>query len=393
MHGEAQPLFQIVPSLVVGGAERLVVNLLLHLNRRRYAPVAICLEKPLGTHYETALQQAGIPLYFLGKGSGANARVYRQLQALFRQYRPTVVHTHIIGLNYAYPLMLLYRTPVRVHTIHSLAPKEMGVRVGKWVRLLAFRYRIGRVVPVAVAAGVQRTIEQLYGYRNAPLIPNGIPTDEYAPDMERRLRWRAEQGLEPHAMVITTVGRLVALKNHALLMRAFAQLRASVPLYLLIVGTGEQDVAIRQQVEALRLSERVRLLGQRSDVPAILNASDIFVLSSRVEGNPLSVQEAMASGLPVVATAVGGVPELVEDGISGLLVPSEDESALTHALQTLIDQPGRRQQMGIAARQRAVAHFDIRHTVRRYEALYEALLQGGHPTSPDITDSSIKFGS
>ena len=141
-----QVVFQILPSLVVGGAERLVVHLMEHLSRERFAPVCICLESPLGTHYEARVQASGAPLYFLGKGAGASGSVLRQLSALFRQYRPTVVHTHIIGLNYAYPLVLRYHTPARVHTVHSLASREVGVRVGAWVRQLAFRYRLGGVV-------------------------------------------------------------------------------------------------------------------------------------------------------------------------------------------------------------------------------------------------------
>lgn len=371
-----QTIFHIIPSLTVGGAERVAMNLLLYHDRTKYNPIAICLESPIGTAYEQRLQSAQIPLYFLGKGSKASIRVYRQLNRLFHQFRPHVVHTHIIGLNYAYPLMIKYRTPVRVHTVHSSAPKEMGKRVGKWVRTLAFRYRLGGVVPVAIAEEVRKTIEQTYGYKNAPLIPNGIPVDEYVPNPERRSEWRAQHGLEPNALVITHVGRFVALKNHALLVKAFRHLKAPVPLYLVLVGGGELEEAVRQQVQTLGLTERVKMLGIRADVPDILNASDIFVLCSRVEGNPMSVQEAMASGLPIVGTRVGGIPELVEDGVSGLLVPSDDEPALAHALQTLIDQPDQRQQMGKAALQRARTHFDIRNTVRAYENLYEQIRTG-----------------
>jgi glycosyltransferase involved in cell wall biosynthesis len=372
-----QVVFQILPSLVVGGAERLVVHLMEHLSRERFSPVCICLESPQGTHYEARVQASGTPLYFLGKGAGASWRVLQQLDALFRQYRPTVVHTHIIGLNYAYPLMFRYRTPARVHTVHSLAQHEVGVRIGAWVRILAFRYRIGHVVPVAVAEDVRTTIRQLYGYLDAPLIPNGIPTDEYAPDPNRRRRWRERHGLEPEAIVLTHVGRFAPPKNHALLIEAFAQVRTHTPLYLLLVGGGELEDAVRQQVVELGLQERVRFLGVRADVPAILNASDLFVLSSRWEGNPLSVMEAMAAGLPVVSTAVGGVPELVREGETGLLVPSGDAAALARALQALVDDPARREAMGKAARQHAITHFDIRHTVRQYETLYERLLQRG----------------
>ena len=134
---------------------------------------------------------------------------------------------------------------------------------------------------------------------------------------------------------------------------------------------------MREQVAGLGLESRVRFLGIRADVADILRASDVFVLSSRWEGNPLSVMEAMAAGLPVVSTAVGGVPELVQEGATGRLVPSEDAGALARALQALVDDPAHRAAMGAAARRHAVAHFDIRHTVRGYEQLYESLLKGG----------------
>jgi glycosyltransferase involved in cell wall biosynthesis len=368
-------VFQVLPSLVVGGAERLVVHLMEHLSRERFAPVCICLESPLGTHYEARVRALGVPLYFLGKDAGASGSVLRQLSALFRQYRPAVVHTHIIGLNYAYPLMLRYRTPARVHTVHNLAQREVGVRVGAWVRMLAFRYHIGGVVPVAVADKVRATIQQLYGYPDPPLIPNGIPTDEYAPNPDTRAQWRQAHGIGPRATVVTHIGRFAVQKNHALLVEAFAQVRSDAPLYLLLVGGGELENAVREQVAALGLQGRVRFLGVRADVADILRASDVFVLSSRWEGNPLSVMEAMAAGLPVVSTGVGGVPELVREGETGLLVPSEDAAALAQAMQALVDDAARRRAMGAAARQHAVAHFDIRHTVRGYEQLYEALLK------------------
>jgi glycosyltransferase involved in cell wall biosynthesis len=372
-----KPLFQVIASLVPAGAERLVTHLLEYIDRERFAPVCICLRNPVGSHLEARVQQLGVPLYFLGKGDKMSLEALRKLDALFRQYRPVVVHTHLLALNYAYPLMLRYRTPARVHTVHSLAQREMGVRVGAWVRMLAFRYRLGGVVPVAVADEVRVTIQRVYGYPDPPLIPNGIPTDEYAPDPDARVQWRQAHGIEPHATVLTHVGRFAPPKNHALLIEAFAQVRSDAPFYLLLVGGGELENTVREQVAGLGLQGRVRFLGVRADVADILRASDVFVLSSRWEGNSLSVMEAMAAGLPVVSTAVGGVPELVQEGATGLLVPSEDAGALAQAMQALVDDPVRRQAMGAAARQHAVAHFDIRHTVRMYEELYERLLARG----------------
>jgi glycosyltransferase involved in cell wall biosynthesis len=367
-------VFQIIASLVPAGAERLVAHLLEYIDREQFSPVCICLGDPVGSHLEARVQQLGIPLYFLGKGDKMSLAVLRKLDALFRQYRPVVVHTHLLALNYAYPLMIRYRTPARVYTVHNLAEKDIGLRTAPMVRALAFRYRIGGVVPVAIAEEVRASIQQLYGYPDPPLIPNGIPTDEYAPDSDKRTWWRQAHGIEPRATVVTHIGRFAVQKNHALLVEAFAQVHSDAPLYLLLVGAGELEDAVREQVAGLGLQGRVRFLGIRADVADILRASDVFVLSSRWEGNPMSVMEAMAAGLPVVSTAVGGVPELVREGETGLLVPSEDAGALAQALQALVDDPAHRQAMGAAARRHAVARFDIRHTVRRYEQLYEKLL-------------------
>jgi glycosyltransferase involved in cell wall biosynthesis len=368
-------LFQLITSLVPAGAERLVTHLLEYIDRERFAPVCICLRNPVGSHLEARVQQLGIPLYFLGKGDKMSLKVLSRLDALFRQYRPAVVHTHLLALNYAYPLMIRYRTPARVYTVHNLAEKDIGLRTAPMVRALAFRYRIGGVVPVAIAEEVRVSIQKVYGYTNPPLIPNGIPTDEYAPNPDTRAQWRQAHGIEPRATVVTHIGRFAFQKNHALLVEAFAQVHSDAPLYLLLVGGGELENAVREQVAALGLQERVRFLGVRADVADILRASDVFVLSSRWEGNPMSVMEAMAAGLPVVSTAVGGVPELVQEGVTGLLVPSEDAGALARALQALVDDPAHRAAMGAAARRHAVAHFDIRHTVRGYEQLYESLLR------------------
>ena len=114
-------VFQIISSLVPAGAERLVVHLVEYIDRESFAPVCISLTDPVGSHLEARVQQLGVPLYFLGKGDKMSFEVLRKLDALFRQYRPAVVHTHLLALNYAYPLMIRYRTPARVYTVHSLA--------------------------------------------------------------------------------------------------------------------------------------------------------------------------------------------------------------------------------------------------------------------------------
>jgi glycosyltransferase involved in cell wall biosynthesis len=373
---EPRAILHVINSLGVGGAESVVVNLLRYHNRERYLPVCVCLRAPMHNHNEAVVRNAGTPVHFLQVSDVPLAWLHnRHLNALFRRYHPAVVHTHLSGIRYALPLTMKYRTPVRIHTLHNIAEQEIGERANRLVRLLAFRYRIGGFVPVAIAQEVARTFEQLYGYKNQPVIPNGIPVEDYAPNSEQSYRVRQELGVEPNAVVILHVGRFTEQKNHSLLLRAFARLRSSQPVYLLLAGGGELLEPIQQLARELGIAERVRFLGVRSDVPAVLNAADIFTLPSRYEGNPMSVMEAMAAGLPVVATAVGGVPELVEESVSGFLTPNEDLEALVTAFQCLVDSAELRRRMGEAALRRAHEKFDIRHTVRAYEDLYEAILQ------------------
>jgi glycosyltransferase involved in cell wall biosynthesis len=371
-------LFHIINSLRPAGAEQFVVNMLRYHDRSRYFPVCICSRAPLGSHLEAAVQQMGVPLYFL---EVTEKRLHwvqdPKLNALFNKYRPTVVHTHLGGIVYAFVPTMKYRTPVRVHTLHNLAEQEMGMGPSRRVRLLAFRFRVGSFVPVAIAEEVARTFESLYNHPKPVVIPNGIPTVMFTPDAETRRRVRHSIGASPQAIVLIHVGRFVVQKNHEMLVRAFARLPSSesAPLELWLVGDGELRETIQQQVHALGLQSRVRFLGVRNDVPDVLRAADVFVFPSRWEGNPLSVLEAMAVGLPVVATAVGGVPELVEDGVSGILVPNEDLEGLTAAMLRMVQYPDLREQMGRAARCRALERFDIQQTVRAYEALYEEVLQ------------------
>ena len=371
-------LFHIVNSLRVGGAEQFVVNMLRYHDRACYRPVCICLRAPMGTHLEAAVQQMGVPLHFLDVSNKPLRWLHNmKLNALFKEYRPTVVHTHLSGIRYAFPLTLKYRTPAFVHTLHSVADQEISSGPNRQVRLLAFRYGIGSCVPVAISEEVARTFEAIYNRPAPVLIPNGIPTEAFAPCAEIRQQLRQEFQIAQQTLVFIHVGRFDAVKNHAMLVSAFSQLFASalVPMELWLVGDGELREAVQQQVRTLGIENRVRFLGIRSDIPDLLRAADVFVFPSRWEGNPLSVMEAMAAGLPVVATAVGGVPELVEDGVSGILVPNEDHNALVGALQQLVQRADLRAQMAHAARRRAEERFDIRHTVAAYESLYESLLQ------------------
>jgi len=365
-------VLHILPNFGPGGAERMATHLLLHMDQSRYVTVAVSLFDRQGTDLEAMLERASVRVCYLGKRKGFDPRMYGRLARVFQEFRPDIVHTHRYVLRYLLPLVIRRRARLWIHTVHNVAEKEVD-RFGSWVHHSVFRMG---VVPVAIAKEVARSIERVYGLRGVPLIPNGIPVADYALGEDARKAWRAREGYAEEDVLLVSVARMSPQKDHFLLIRAFAMVvSCDRRLRLLLVGDGPLRPELEAQVKVLGLEDKVRFLGVRSDVPEILAAADAFVLSSRWEGNPLSVMEAMAAGKPVIATAVGGVPELVEDGVSGVLVSPEDAGALTEAIWKAVEDPGLRVRMGRAAFRRAMERFDVGVMVRGYEALYEQLLE------------------
>ena len=200
-------------------------------------------------------------------------------------------------------------------------------------------------------------------------IVNGIDTERLGRDGLSG-RKRTELALYGTS-IIGTVGRLVPVKDQATLLAAFAAVREAFPgVTLVLVGDGPERSALECQAHALGIRPHVRFLGERTDVAELVHLFDVFVLSSVSEGMPLTVLEAMAAGRPVVATNVGGLPEVVEHGATGLLVPAGDPRAMAEAIAKLLREPGVRARMGEAGRQRARSLFDVQHMVQAYETAY-----------------------
>jgi glycosyltransferase involved in cell wall biosynthesis len=253
-----------------------------------------------------------------------------------------------------------------VMTLHG----EVSRCYGKWV----CRGRCDGVVAVSAQAQ-QSFLDRHRGLPTAPIqvIENGILL---ATESGNNSEARAALGIAD-ATVLTTVARLVALKDIGTLLRAFERCSPGERnLLLLLVGDGECRQELETLAGELGIAPRVRFMGFRDDIEGILSASDLFVLSSLTEGMPLSVLEAMAAGLPVVATRVGGVPELVTDGETGLLVAPKDPEALAAALLSLIEDRSSRLRMGRAARARIEESFSFTAMLDQYETFYAGTLRG-----------------
>jgi len=358
-------VLHIIPNLGTGGAERLVVNLVKSFDKDRF-DVAVCILYPKsGTTFEKHLEKSEIPIYYLGKHKGLDLRMIPRLYRLFQDFKPLSVQ------RYALIPLILCRIPARFHTVHSIAQKEVDAP-GKIVHRLAFH--MGGVIPVSISQEVARTVEKLYKVRT-PIIYNGIPTKHFQSTEEARSIWRKKEGIKSSEVVFLHIGSFSPQKNHRLLVEAFAQAtKKRSDLKLLLVGDGELRPDIEKIVREKRLEQNIHFLGLRQDISELLSACDIFILSSNYEGVPMTILEAMAAGKPVIATAVGGVPEVVKDGISGLLVPPQDIQALSNAMVRLADDSSLREGMGKEGRKRALEWFDINLIVRQYEELYLKVL-------------------
>jgi glycosyltransferase involved in cell wall biosynthesis len=364
-------LHVVTAGFRAGGAERVAANLLRTLDPDQFDVGAISLRGPFGdSGLEQTLAQDGIPVWYMGKKRGFDPLVLARVARTMEMFRPQIVHTHTYALRYAFPYMLRRRIPAMVHTVHNLAEREVKW-YERWVHRLAFKRG---VLPVAIAREVADSIRRVYGIDDPRLIPNGIRVDTFrAPSIDRG-SWRKKEGFAPTDVLFVCVAGLRPQKNPALLLEAFHRGPASDPrARLLFAGRGALKPELERRIGTLGLQARVHLLGLRSDVPEMLNAADVFVLSSDYEGNPLAVLEAMAAGRPVISTAVGGVPELVEGGC-GLLVPPGDAQALSKAMSCMLENAETRITMGKASAARALERFDLKVMTKAYEGLYKELL-------------------
>lgn len=354
-------LLEVVPSLRRAGAEHVAAALAGALPRGRFTCAVVSLYDASPDGLERELEQAGVPVHHLGKRRGPDPRMWARLRRVIQGFAPTVIHTHSYVLRYVLPVAGTARL---VHTLHNLAGRDPD-RLTAILNGLAFQRG---AVPVAVSEAVARAFVELYGMTRPEVIPNGIDLARFdLPDARRR--WRAAHGFGEDDFLVVSAARLEPQKDPETLIRAFARLDGG---YLLIAGGGSLSRAAQECARRCGVERRVRFLGVRRDVPEMLAASDLFALASRWEGSPVSVIEAMAAGLPVVATAVGGVPELVRHGECGLLAPPASDVELGEALRRLASDAGLRREFGAAARSRAAA-YGAGAMAERYARLFERL--------------------
>lgn len=354
----------VVPTLEGGGLERLVRDLVLELRGDELAFEVFC-TSGLGV-YTDDLRAIGVDVH------DCSARGFRirglplQLIRALARYRPDVIHAHSGTWYPASIARLVLRFPRLLFTDHGRYPPEPLAQavVERWCLSQTSRY-------VAVSTELADYVRQRLGLAHAPdVMVNGIDAARYELGIDQRDRLRAEWDISPDELLAVAVGRLEEVKNHKLLLEAFARVTPARPaLRMVIAGTGNLAGTLESEARTLGVDDRVSFVGFRSDIPACLNAADLFLISSTTEGLPIALLEAMAAGLPTVSTAVGGIPAVIAEPPAGLLVPSGDTAAFAAALDRLAGDPALRQKLGATARRR-VGAYSFREMAAGYARLY-----------------------
>ncbi|HJT32845.1 MAG TPA: glycosyltransferase [Pirellulales bacterium] len=366
---------QLLHSLVVGGAEVLAARLARQF-RSDYRFVFVCLDE-LGT-LGHELSDDGFPVYVLHRRGGVDWHCMRRLARILRHESVRLLHAHqYTPFFYAAASRMLAKNVPIVFTEHGRHYPDHPRKK----RMIANRILLRRGDRLfGVGHAVRQALVDNDGFaaERVRVIHNGIDLQPYdAPRDARRASVRRELGYEPHELLIVQVARLDYLKDHATAIRAFARICQRRPeARLLLVGEGPERPKIEREIAERHLGHSVRLLGLRQDVPALLAAADLFWLTSISEGIPLTIIEAMAAGVPVVATNVGGIGEVIDADRTGLLVGSGDDAALANSVCRLLESERLRGRLTETARGDALNRFSEARMHASYAAVYEEMLNG-----------------
>ncbi|PYM76606.1 MAG: sugar transferase [Candidatus Rokuibacteriota bacterium] len=360
----------IVHCLEIGGLETGIVNLV-NAPRAGQRHAVLCMTHG-GANRANLRPEVGV--FELHKADGNDPRTFARLVGLLRRLRPDVVHTRNWS---AFDGIMAGRLAGVGRIAHGEHGREFADPHGRNRRRKILRRLLAPLVDsfTTVSDDLRRWLIEDVRIRAAKVvrIHNGVDTARYSPG--DRAEGRAALGIPSGGTVVGTVGRLNPVKGHVTLIRAFARL-ATADAVLVVAGDGPCRDELHQCAKTLGLGDRVRFLGERHDVPRVLRAMDVFVLPSIAEGISNTTLEAMATGLPVVATRVGGNAELVVHGTTGRLVPAENPEALAEGIAEYVSDPIRRLDHGARARARAVDVFGLDVMRDTYASLYARL--GGH---------------
>jgi sugar transferase (PEP-CTERM/EpsH1 system associated) len=362
-------------ALDFGGLETLLIECINRMPAHKYRHAIVCLTNY--TDFVSKITQPGVQIVALHKPPGLGLATHLKLWKLLRRMRPALLHTYnLAAMEYAFTATCA-GVPIRIHAEHG---RDASDPEGKNPKHNFLRRRLAPFIDryVPVSDDLQRWLSQVVAIppKKIALIKNGVDTARF----HTRASGASASPWQPGDFVIGTVARVQDVKNHQGLVQAFAQVRELLPahrarLRLSIVGDGPLLPALKAQVAAAGLEQVVWLPGARSDIAELMHSFSLFALPSLAEGTPVSLLEAMACGLPVVASNVGGIPEVIQDGEHGSLVAPADNAALAAAIARYVEAPALASRHGLAARARIEQRYSMNAMLAAYTGLYDMLCQ------------------
>ncbi len=351
---------QVLPEFFMGGAEAMCITLSAELQKMGHDVCIVSLRT-----YESALSErarsCGIELHFMDKQMGLDLHCVPKLRRFFREWNPDIIHVHLHALKYAYLAAWGLRIPF-VRTIHSIAVKDAD-GVDYYINKLLFPKK---VVPVSLTEAIRDTVVDFYhiSAKHSPIIFNGVDLSRCIPKQDFTLS-------SPPSII--HIGRFQNAKNHETIVNAVAILnRKGIRVNVRLYGEGELVEPIRTQINEMGLTEQIELCGITNHVFPLLHDSDMFILPSKNEGCPITIIEAMGTGLPTIASRVGGVPDMITDGVDGLLIEPNAQS-LADAIEKLINDDALRKSLGEEALHTS-GRFSSASMAQGYLTLYETLV-------------------
>jgi sugar transferase (PEP-CTERM/EpsH1 system associated) len=369
-------IVHLIYRLDFGGLETMLVERINRIPADRYRHAVVCLTDY--TNFSKKITQPGVTLHALHKPPGLGPGTHLRLWRLLRKLKPAVVHTYnLAAVEYGITAVLA-GAPIRINGSHGrdASDPEGRNRKHNFLRRMMIPFYDCCYANSGDLVAWNKTVIGVPDAKNR-LLPNGIDTTKYKP-VPTAAAAPAQHGFPPGCFVVGTVGRVQEVKNHHGLIDAFLLLLQRLPerraqLRLAIVGDGPLLPAIREKLVSAGIADLVWLPGARTDVADILQTFSVFVLSSIAEGTPGSALEAMATGLPVVGTRVGGISEVVADGITGAVVPARDPQALAAAIARYAEQPELMAQHGAAGMERVTQRYSMAVMLEKYLEMYDTL--------------------
>jgi glycosyltransferase involved in cell wall biosynthesis len=369
----------MIDGLGMGGAERLTIPYLQYLANEGFQPRVCVLQERQGNHFAKVLTQMGIPVDLVPVKYLRDLTAIPRLVRYLRTHRTTLVHTQLEFSNTLGNIAAKLLQLPSLCTLHTIDEPARGTKAYRRLKVMlwSLRYFCDRVITVSD----ELRKHHLAGSKAAPgsviTLYNGIDQSPFRKlDPEKRTAVREELGIPLAAPLMLTVAVLREPKGIQYMLEAMPIILQAIPeAYYLIVGDGNYRSALEQISDNLNISSRVIFAGYREDIPGLLSTSNVFVLPTLTEALPTVLAEAMATGLPIIASAVGGIPEMVDDQINGILLPPKDPRKLATACIRVLTNCREAQEMGIKGQVIAATKFDIQEQARHLGLVYQELLQ------------------